>query len=272
MPADNTHYDTHAESWWDDRGVLSALAPLQNPARVEYFTRTLARRGLDPRGLRVLDIGCGGGALAEELARLGCRVTGLDVSARSIDVARRHAVAGGLRISYCVARGESLPYDDESFDVAYLGDVLEHVGDFDEAIDETARVLAPGGICFYDTVNRTRRSRLVLIKLFQEWSWSRFLPPDTHEWDAFITPRELHSNMAWHGLAPDGVVGLRPQRNIAGVVWALRQRQRDKISYAELGRRIHLVTSRRADFMFMGHAVKKATGDEAGEHVQRTIE
>jgi 2-polyprenyl-6-hydroxyphenyl methylase/3-demethylubiquinone-9 3-methyltransferase len=257
MPADVTHYDTYADSWWTDTGPLSALGPLLNPARLDYFASTLRARQIDPHGLRLLDVGCGGGALAEAFAEMGCRVTAIDASARSVDVARRHAARRALRIGWAVAQSESLPFDDESFEVVYLGDVLEHVADFDAAIDEAARVLVPGGLCVYDTVNRTRRSRLVMINLFQEWAWSRFLPPGTHDWDAFITPRELHSNMSWHGLVNQEIVGLRPRRGLLVGAWLLRRRQRQRLSSGELGRRLTLVRSRHSDFVYMGHALKK---------------
>jgi 2-polyprenyl-6-hydroxyphenyl methylase/3-demethylubiquinone-9 3-methyltransferase len=260
MSVDNSLYDTQAETWWDENGFLSIIRSLLNPARFGYFRDTLVDRlGVSPRGLRVLDVGCGGGLLAEEFARLGCRVAGIDPSSRSIAVADAHAAGQRLPIDYCVGTGESLPFADESFDLAYCCDVLEHVADLDVVISETARVLKPGGLYFYDTVNRTRTSRLVLIKLFQEWQWSSFMAPDTHDWEMFITPRELHTNMAWHGLANKDIVGLTTRRNVLRLIWALRQRKRGKISYGEMGRRLQVVRSRNTNAMYIGYAVKNGT-------------
>ncbi len=102
--------------------------------------------GRDPAGLRALDIGCGGGFLAEEFARLGCRVVGVGPSEISIETARRHAAGAGLDVTYLVGAGEQLPVEDSSFDIAYYCDVLEHVSGLDSVIAETARVLKPRGV------------------------------------------------------------------------------------------------------------------------------
>jgi 2-polyprenyl-6-hydroxyphenyl methylase / 3-demethylubiquinone-9 3-methyltransferase len=258
MPVDNTLYETHAETWWDENGLLHLLRSLLNPARFGYFREILIDRlGRDPQRLRVLDVGCGGGLLAEEFARIGCRVSGIDPSPRSIAVARDHASAEGLEVGYGVAMGEALPFGDERFEVATCCDVLEHVDDLDMVIQEIARVLVPGGIFFYDTLNRTRLSKLVMIKLFQQWEWSRFMYPGTHDWEMFITPRELHSNMAWHGLANRDVIGLRPRANALKVLWTLGQRRRGRLGYADLARRLRLTRSRNTRVLFMGYAVKK---------------
>lgn len=105
--------------------------------------------GRDPTGLRALDIGCGGGFLAEEFARLGCRVVGVDPSKISIETAGRHAAGAGLDVTYLVGAGEQLPVADSSFDIAYCCDVLEHVSDLDSVIAETARALKPRGVYFF---------------------------------------------------------------------------------------------------------------------------
>jgi 2-polyprenyl-6-hydroxyphenyl methylase / 3-demethylubiquinone-9 3-methyltransferase len=269
MPVDNTIYDKLADTWWDEEGFLNLLRTLVNPARFSYIHETLTvRLNRDPRTLRVLDIGCGGGLLTEEFARAGYDVSGIDPSEQSIAVAQRHALAGlapagngsapAGRAAYAVAQGERLPFAEDTFDAAYCCDVLEHLDDYDLVIEEAARVLKPDGVFFYDTFNRTRLSRLVMIKLFQEWRWSRIMMPRTHDWDMFITPRELRTNMAWHGFVEQDLIGLRPRRRAPMVLWNLLQKRRGKISFAELGRRLRLVPSRHLDIMYMGHAVKKA--------------
>ncbi len=116
MAIDNTIYDRFAQTWWDERGVLFTLAAL-NPARFGYMRRVLLEElGLTPAGLSVLDVGCGGGLLAEEFARLGFAVTGVDPSHQSLAVARRHAASQQLRIAYQRAAGEALPFAGGSFD------------------------------------------------------------------------------------------------------------------------------------------------------------
>src|SRR5262245_15034770 len=166
-----------AAGWWDASGFLHVLAAL-NPARFGYMRRVLVEElRLSTAGLHVLDVGCGGGLLAEEFTRLGCALTGVDPSAASLAVARAHAADRGFLIAYHRALGESLPFARGSFDVVYCCDVLEHVADVSRVIAETARVLRSGGIYFYDTINRTLRSRLIMIKLLQDWPWTAMMPP-----------------------------------------------------------------------------------------------
>ncbi len=252
MPADNHLYDTLAGSWWNESGMLHILHGL-NPARLRYL-----RRVLDPRGRRTLDVGCGGGLLAEELARMGCEVTGVDPSEKSLEAARVHARQEGLAIDYRQATGEALPFPDGAFDLVCCCDVLEHVDDLPRVISETARVLRPGGIFFYDTINRTFRSWLVVIKLFQEWSWTSFMPPDLHDWRQLIKPRELTAILAGAGLANQGLAGLRPAVNPLQTLRILRDRKCGRISYAEAIGRLDLQESRDLSISFIGWARKAA--------------
>src|SRR3954469_1125281 len=144
MPVDNQLYDTMADSWWDEGGFLHVLRGL-NPARFGYMRRVLVEElGIDPRGRKTLDVGCGGGILAEELARLGCEVTGVDPSEQSLEAARAHARQEGLAIDSRRATGEALPFPDATFELAYCCDVLEHVTDLRRVVAEIARVLRPG--------------------------------------------------------------------------------------------------------------------------------
>jgi 2-polyprenyl-6-hydroxyphenyl methylase/3-demethylubiquinone-9 3-methyltransferase len=258
MPVDNQLYDTMADSWWDESGFLHVLRGI-NPARFGYMRRVLLEEvGLDPRGKKTLDVGCGGGLLAEEFARLGCEVTGIDPSAKSLETARAHAKATGLAIDYRQASGESLPFPDEAFDIVYCCDVLEHVQDLGKVIAEISRVLKPGGIFLFDTINRTFKSKLVMIKLFQEWDWTSFMPPKLHDWRMFIKPDELISVMAANGLENRGLTGFAPSTNPVGTIRLLRARKRGEISYLEATRRIGLRESRDKAVLYAGYAYKAA--------------
>ena len=261
MPVDNLLYDRLAASWWDERGFLHALAAL-NPARFGYMRRVLTEElHLLPTGLRVLDVGCGGGLLTEEFARLGCTVTGLDPSQESLAAARAHAATQGLAVGYHRGTGEALPFVADSFDVVYCCDVLEHVNDLRQVIAETARVLKPGGVYLYDTINRTPQSRLLVIKLLQEWRWTALMPPQLHDWNMFIRPDELRRLLEQHGLQPGGLTGLKPRANPLRLVRALRQRKQGLLSYAEAVEQMDLGESSDISVSYIGYARKPAIND-----------
>jgi 2-polyprenyl-6-hydroxyphenyl methylase/3-demethylubiquinone-9 3-methyltransferase len=218
MPIDNGIYDQHATSWWDENDPLNMLHGSVTPARFRYFVTVLERLGRAPSGLRALDIGCGGGFLAEEFARLGCQVVGIDPSAPSLDTARRHASDRGVMIDYRVGSGARLPVQDGEPDLAYCCDVLEHVTDLDRVIRETARAVKPGGTHLFDTVNRTLVSKLLAIKVMQEWRATRIFDTPVHEYDMFIKPKELSATMARHGLRLHETVGLGPRTKNPSIV------------------------------------------------------
>ena len=259
MPVDNTLYNRPGDIWWDEHEPLSTLRTMVNPGRFPYFREVLTERlGIDPRGKAALDVGCGGGLLAEEFARLGCVVTGIDPSESSLATARAHAARSGLAIDYRAGVGEALPCADASFDIVYCCDVLEHVADLDRVIAEIARVLTPGGVFLYDTINRTLVSKVVVIKLAQEWPATRFVPPNLHDWRRFITPSELQQIMARHGLQQREVIGLRPPLNPIVVLRDIRLCKRGVISYGDLGRRLAFRRSKLRAGSYMGYALKVA--------------
>jgi 2-polyprenyl-6-hydroxyphenyl methylase / 3-demethylubiquinone-9 3-methyltransferase len=262
VSVDNEIYDRFAATWWAEDGMLHFLKTALEPVRFGYFQRILTEGlRLDPAQTRVVDVGCGGGILAEDFARLGCRATGIDPSEPSLTAARSHAAREGLDIRYAQAGGERLPFADASFGVACCCDVLEHVGDVDAVIAEIARVLKPGGVFFYDTVNRTLRSWLAAIKVMQEWAWSSFAPPGLHDWKMFIKPVDLAANLRRHGLEPHPVVGMAPAlSHPLALVKALRERKKGRITYAELGRRLRFKESRDTSVSYLGYALKGAGG------------
>jgi 2-polyprenyl-6-hydroxyphenyl methylase/3-demethylubiquinone-9 3-methyltransferase len=254
---DNDVYDRLGGSWWDETSPLNVLHGSFTPGRFAYFRGVLARQfGTRIAGLRVLDIGCGGGFLAEEFAALDCRVTGVDPSAASIDAARAHAAGRGLRIDYRVGAGEELPAPDATFDVACCCDVLEHVADVDRVISETARVLEPGGLYLFDTINRTRASKLVAIKAVQQWPLTRLTDVAFHDWNMFITPAELGAILERHGLAPGEMIGLGPRARPLTLLRSLASARLGRITYGELSRRMDVGQVSSTAISYMGFATK----------------
>lgn len=258
MPADNEIYNRPGDIWWDEREPLNALRTAVNPARLDYLTRVLRALGVDPAGKTLVDIGCGGGLFAEEVARMGARVIGVDPSTSSLETAHAHAVAAGLSIDYRTGTGEKLPLEDGSVDIACCVDVLEHVSDVDAVIRDSARVLKTGGLYVFDTINRTRMSRFVMIKLFQEWRLTAWMPPNLHAWEQFITPDELRTLMSRHQLETHDVVGIGPSVKASRLIRMLWQLRSGRISPAEVGRRAHFVVTNDMRVSYAGYATKAA--------------
>jgi 2-polyprenyl-6-hydroxyphenyl methylase/3-demethylubiquinone-9 3-methyltransferase len=204
MRNDLTIYDSVAASWWSDD--IRWVRTLKNlvPGRLRWFDRQI-----DWSGLRVLDLGCAGGFMAEALALRGAHVTGIDPAAAAIDVARAHARESGLRIGYDVGVGEAMSYDDASFDAVVCVDVLEHVADLHKVLSEVARVLRPGGMFLFDTINRNPLARLATITVAEDLL--RLLPRGTHDPAMFIKPSELRAAMQGVGLLPGAATGLGPR-------------------------------------------------------------
>jgi 2-polyprenyl-6-hydroxyphenyl methylase / 3-demethylubiquinone-9 3-methyltransferase len=255
---DNDLYNRLADTWWSENGFLNLLHSTMNPWRVSYFKRILTQLQIDPRGTRVLDVGCGGGLLSEEIAALGFAVTGIDPSDRSLQVAREHARRGGLQIDYQLGEGTQLAFDDESFQVAFCCDTLEHIQNWGAVIAEIARVLQRGGVFFYDTINRTTASKIRSIKMAQEWKWTRYAPPNTHVWEMFITPDELQTSLQAHGLTPRDLVGTAPKGNPLQALLLTRQYKAGRISGAELGKRIAMTEGKIISGSYMGYASKES--------------
>ena len=257
MPIDNDVYNREGEGWWEEDNPLNILHGSITPGRFAYFREVLTDRlGPDLRDLGALDIGCGGGFLAEEFARLGLRVVGVDPSAVSIETARRHAAANGLDLDYRVGFGERLPVADDEFDLAYCCDVLEHVSDLDAVVRETARALKPGGFFLFDTINRTLASKLLAIKVMQEWRLTRFTDVTVHEWAMFIKPEELVVTFGRHGLHIGEIVGLGPRSSKPLVLLNFVRANRGRISYGELSRRLDAGQVKSTRISYMGFATK----------------
>ena len=258
MPVDNSIYEAPGDIWWDETRPLSSLRTAINPGRLAYLAEVVGAAGLTAPGARALDIGCGGGLMAEEVARMGFAVTGVDPAVAAIEVARSHAFKSGLRIEYTTAGGESLPFPEDSFDLVYCCDVLEHVTDPGVVIGEAARVLRAGGIFFYDTINRTPASKLLMIRLFQEWALTAWMPRDLHSWEAFITPDEIEKLLLANHLDPRGMTGLQPSVSPPRMLMNLILLRRGRLTYGEFGRRGAFKRSRDTGVIYAGYAVKPA--------------
>jgi 2-polyprenyl-6-hydroxyphenyl methylase/3-demethylubiquinone-9 3-methyltransferase len=264
MPIDNDVYDRLGGSWWDESSPLFLLHGI-TPGRFAYFREVLARqRAKAASGLRALDIGCGGGFLAEEFAALGCQVTGIDPSPPSIEAARAHAASRGLRIDYLIGPGEQLPVPDSAYDLAYCCDVLEHVSDVDRVISETARVLKPGGLYLFDTINRTAKSKFLTVKLMQDWPLTRVVDAAIHDWDMFIKPAELAGLLARYGLTVGEITGLGPRASVPAVLGGFIAARRGRITYGEFSRRLDIGQVASTAVSYMGFAVKEAIDLEPG--------
>ena len=205
-PAEVAKFEAMAAEWWDVNGKFRPLH-LMNPCRLDYITRQIAGEyGRDLTkpapfaGLRILDIGCGGGLLSEPMARLGATVVGADAAPRNIPVAQVHAAASGLAIDYRFTTAEDLAAAGEQFDVVLNMEVVEHVSDPLTYLTACQELLRPGGIMLCSTLNRNPKSFLIAI-VGAEWVM-RWLPKGTHDWAKFITPEELYGLISKAGLTP----------------------------------------------------------------------
>lgn len=205
-PDEIAKFEAMAAEWWDPKGKFRPLHML-NPCRLDYITSQIAgefdRDLTKPhpfKGLRLLDIGCGGGLLSEPMARLGATVVGADAAEGNIPVARVHAEQSGLEIDYRHASAESLAEKGEQFDVVLNMEVVEHVEGPLEFLTACQTVLKPGGLHICSTLNRNPKSFMMAIIGAEHVM--RWLPKGTHDWSKFITPDELYDLLAQSGVTP----------------------------------------------------------------------
>lgn len=199
-------FEAMAAEWWDPKGKFKPLHML-NPCRLDYITSQIAAEfgrdltGPSPfAGLRILDIGCGGGLLAEPMARLGADVVGADAAERNIPVAQVHAEQSGLTIDYRHTTAEAMAAAGEQFDAVLNMEVVEHVADPQGYLTACQQLLKPGGIMICSTLNRNPKSYMMAIIGAEHVM--RWLPKGTHEWSKFITPDELYDLIRNAGLTP----------------------------------------------------------------------
>ena len=202
------HFGALAAAWWDPRGS-SAMLHRINPVRLQYVRDAVdwhwgtdARDRRPLQGRSALDVGCGAGLLAEPLARMGARVTGVDAAGEAVAAARAHAATGGLAIDYVAGGVEDVA---STFDLVTCMEVVEHVADREAFAAGLARVLGPGGLLVMSTPNRTVRSRVLLAEGAEALG---LIPWGTHDWGRFLTPGELTALLAGAGLRVTDVTGL----------------------------------------------------------------
>ena len=205
-PQEIAKFESMAAEWWDLNGKFKPLHML-NPTRLDYITQQIAIEfqrdltGPQPfQGLRLLDIGCGGGLLCEPMARLGATVVGADAAQGNIPVAQVHAQQSGLDIDYRWITAEALADAGEQFDIVLNMEVIEHVASPPDYLAAVTQLLKPGGLHICSTLNRTPKSFLFGI-IGAEWVM-RWLPKGTHDWNKFITPDELFTLLQNAGLTP----------------------------------------------------------------------
>jgi 2-polyprenyl-6-hydroxyphenyl methylase / 3-demethylubiquinone-9 3-methyltransferase len=204
MRNDQSMYHTYAAGWWTGRHRWLRTMHNLVPPRLKCFDGIVK----DWRGMSVLDLGCGGGFMAEALVRRGAKVIGIDPSAPAIQAAREHAKAEGLDIDYRVASGENLPVPDGSLACVVAVDVLEHVADPALVLDEIRRVLKPGGMLLFDTINRTMLSSFIFVFLGEVVL--RIGPRGAHDSAKFIKPSELQAKLLLRGFEVGPMAGLGP--------------------------------------------------------------
>lgn len=205
-PGEVAKFEAMAAEWWNPNGKFKPLH-LMNPCRLDYITSQIASEfdrdlssPLPFSGLRILDIGCGGGLLSEPMARLGADVVGADPAPRNIPVAQLHAEQSGLKIDYRLTTAEDLAQAGEQFDVVLNMEVVEHVPDPQSFLTACQTLLKPGGLMICSTLNRNAKSFGMAI-IGAEWVM-KWLPKGTHDWKKFITPDELAEFIRRAGLDP----------------------------------------------------------------------
>lgn len=197
-------FSAMAAEWWDPTGKFRPLHKF-NPVRIAYIRDKVTEHfGRDPKshrpfeGLRLLDIGCGGGLLSEPMARMGANVLGADASEKNIGIAKAHAEQSGVVVDYRAVTAEALAADDEKFDIVLNMEVVEHVSDVPFFIETCATMVKPGGLMFVATINRTFKAAALAIVAAE--NILRWLPRGTHQYEKLVRPEEIEGPLNSAGM------------------------------------------------------------------------
>ncbi len=211
-PEEVARFTAIAEEWWDPKGKFRPLHKF-NPTRLTFIRDQLCSHfGGDPladkplKGLKILDIGCGGGLVSEPMARMGAEMTSIDAGEQNVQVAAIHAEKSGLEIGYRHILPEDLVKEGAQFDVVLNMEVVEHVPDLEAFLTACCALVKPGGAMIGATLNRTLKS-LAMAKIGAEYVL-RWLPPGTHDWNKFLKPSEFASGLRPHGLTVQTLKGM----------------------------------------------------------------
>ena len=200
-PKEVEKFSRIADEWWNETGKFKPLHKF-NPIRIDFISSEISKNFKINPDLKILDVGCGGGLIAEPFAKMGASVTAIDASEKNIAVAKIHAEKSDLKIDYRVSSAEEL---DEKFDVVFALEIIEHVADVDHFVKSCSNLVKPNGLLFIATMNRTLKS-LALAKFAAEYIL-RWLPIGTHDWGKFLKPSELNSKALPHNLTLNSLTG-----------------------------------------------------------------
>jgi 2-polyprenyl-6-hydroxyphenyl methylase/3-demethylubiquinone-9 3-methyltransferase len=209
-PSEVEKFSAMAEQWWDPNGKFKPLHQL-NPTRIAYIRDRVQQhfnsdQSQPLQGLKLLDIGCGGGLLSEPMTRLGASVTAIDASEKNIQIASVHAQQMDLAIDYQTTTVEELAATGAQYDVVLNMEVVEHVADVETFIESSCQLVKPGGLLFFATLNRTVKSYMFAI-VGAEYVM-RWLPRGTHQWNKFLRPSEINKHVSGHTLQLEDVTGM----------------------------------------------------------------
>lgn len=209
VPEEITQFQKDSAHWWDENGPFKPLHML-NPVRIQYIKQQICDhfdRDMNDlkalKGLNIIDVGCGGGLVCEPLARLGGKVTGLDADTQAIAVAKEHAIEQNLKIIY---ENKDLAKITKKYDVVLALEIIEHVAEPQEFINQCAKILKPGGLIIFSTLNRTPKSYALGIIAAEHLL--RWVPKSTHDWQKFIKPSEFVKMARSSGLEAYDITGL----------------------------------------------------------------